>query len=243
MPTDLSTLNDQQRNAVLESIENNIVLMAAAGSGKTSTLIKRTQYLIDDLGVSPSEIMLITFTNKAANEIKTRMLNVSSESGKMWIGTFHRICTRLIRSFGSRLGIQNFIIMDTKESKNLVKEILDKRGVSHNPYMINDIFAKISSYKNNLIKPAALLAQQKELQIFVDTYQEYQNICWRRKTFDFDDIIIYTILLLSSYPDVTDWIHNNIKYLMVDETQDTNSAQFQLIKLLAGNNNVMIVGK
>lgn len=243
MPTDLSTLNDQQKNAVLESINHNVVLMAAAGSGKTSTLVKRTQYLIDDLGVAPENIMMITFTNKAANEIRERVSAVSPNAYKMWIGTFHRICTRLIRMFGGKLGIQNFTIMDTKESKNLIKEILDNRGKEYNPYMINEFMSKISTYKNNLIKPAAVLANPDEKTIFADVYQEYQNISWRRKSFDFDDLIIYTILLLSSYPDVLQWVHDNIKYLMVDETQDTNSSQFQLIKLLAGENNIMMVGK
>lgn len=240
--TDLTTLNDQQRIAVLESVNHNVVLMAAAGSGKTSTLVKRTQYLIDDLGVSPENIMLITFTNKAANEIKERVSAVSKDAYKMWIGTFHRICTRLIRMFGKKLGIQNFTIMDTKDSKNLIKEILDDKGIDHTPYMINDIVAKISTYKNNLIKPAKVLENPDEKKIYASVYQEYQNISWRRKSFDFDDLIIYTILLLSSYPDVLQWVHDNIKYLMVDETQDTNSSQFQLIKLLAGNNNIMMVG-
>lgn len=199
--------------------------------------------MIDELGVSPSQIMMITFTNKAATEIKNRMMDASGEAHKMWIGTFHRICTRLIRMFGAKLGIQSFVIMDTKEGKNLIREILNDRGVEYSPYMVNEILTKISSYKNNLIKPATVLASQKERQLFADVYQEYQNICWKRKTFDFDDLIIYTILLLSSYSDITDWVHANIKYLMVDETQDTNSAQFQLVKLITGNNNVMIVGK
>ena len=126
MSTDLSTLNDQQRIAVLESINHNVVLMAAAGSGKTSTLVKRTQYLIDDLGIKPENIMMITFTNKAAGEIRDRVSAVSKDAYKMWIGTFHRICTRLMRMFGNKLGIQRFTIMDTKESKNLIKEILDE---------------------------------------------------------------------------------------------------------------------
>jgi DNA helicase-2/ATP-dependent DNA helicase PcrA len=240
--TDLTTLNDQQRIAVLESINHNVVLMAAAGSGKTSTLVKRTQYLIDDLGVKPENIMMITFTNKAAGEIKDRVMAVSSDAYKMWIGTFHRICTRLIRMFGNKLGIQNFTIMDTKESKALVKEILDDKGVEYTPYLVSQIITKISTYKNNLIKPAAVLANPDEKKLFAAVYQDYQNISWRRKSFDFDDLIIYTILLLSSYPDVLQWVHDNIKYLMVDETQDTNSSQFQLIKLLAGNNNIMMVG-
>jgi len=240
--TDLSTLNDQQRNAVLESIGNNVVLMAGAGAGKTATLVRRTQYLIDDLGISPSNIMMITFTNKAANEIRERVSAISNESHKMWIGTFHRICTRLMRMFGSRLGIQNFTIMDAKEAKNLVKEILNDKGIEYTPFMVNQIVSKISTYKNNLVKPAKVLANPDEKKIYADVYQEYQNISWRRKNFDFDDLIIYTILLLSSYSDVLEWVHNNIKYLMIDETQDTNSAQFQLIKLLAGENNIMMVG-
>ena len=240
--TDLTTLNDQQRFAVEQSINKNVVLMAAAGSGKTATLVKRTQYLIDDLGVNPQNIMMITFTNKAASEIRERVSAVAPNAYKMWIGTFHRICTRLIRMFGSHLGIQNFSIMDTKESKNLVKEILESRGHDYTPYLVNEIIGKISTYKNNLIKPAKVLADPDERKIFAAVYQEYQNISWRRKSFDFDDLIIYTILLLSSYPDVLQWVNENIKYIMVDETQDTNSAQFQLIKLLAGNNNIMMVG-
>lgn len=240
--TDLTTLNDQQRIAVLESIDHNVVLMAAAGSGKTSTLVKRTQYLIDDLSVKPENIMMITFTNKAAGEIRERVMAVSNDAYKMWIGTFHRVCTRLMRMFGGKLGIQNFTIMDTKESKALIKEILDDKGVEYTPYMVSEIVTKISTYKNNLIKPAKVLADPDEKKIFASVYQDYQNISWRRKSFDFDDLIIYTILLLSSYPDVLQWVHENIKYLMVDETQDTNSSQFQLIKLLAGDNNIMMVG-
>ncbi len=240
--TDLSTLNDQQRIAVLESMDKNVVLLAGAGAGKTKTLVTRTQYLIDDLGVSPQNIMIITFTNKAAGEIRERVSAISSEAYKMWIGTFHRICTRLMRMFGSKLGIQNFTIMDAKESKNLIKEILESLGVEHNAYMVNEMATKISTYKNNLIKPAKVLADPNEKKIFATVYQEYQNISWRRKNFDFDDLIIYTILLLSSYQDVLQWVHENIKYLMVDESQDTNSAQFQLIQLIAGDNNIMMVG-
>ena len=209
---------------------------------KTSTLVRRTQYLIDDLGVSPQNIMMITFTNKAAGEIRERVSAISPEAYKMWIGTFHRICTKLIRMFGNYLGIQNFTIMDTKDSKALIRDILSARGVEFTAHEVNAIVNKISQYKNNLIKPVVVLANQDEKRIYAEVYQEYQNISWRRKSFDFDDLIIYTILLLSSYPDVASWVHENIKYLMVDETQDTNSAQFQLIKLLAGNNNIMMVG-
>ena len=167
--------------------------------------------------------MMITFTNKAASEIRDRVSAVAPNAYKMWIGTFHKICTRLIRMFGSHLGIQNFTIMDTKESKNLVKEILEARGHDFTPYLVNEIVAKISTYKNNLIKPVKVLADPDERKIFAAVYQEYQNISWRRKSFDFDDLIIYTILLLSSYPDVLQWVNENIKYIMVDECLTGNT--------------------
>lgn len=240
--TNLSMLNEQQRNAVLQSIDHNVVLLAGAGSGKTATLVKRTQYLIDDLGVAPNNIMLITFTNKAANEIRERVSQVCPMGYKMWIGTFHRICSRIIRMFGDKLGIQNFTILDTKDAKAIIKDILEREGVEYNRYLVNDIAAKISTYKNELMKPARVLANGEEKKLYAMVYQEYQNICWQRKSFDFDDLIIYAILLLNSYPDVQEWMHSNIRYLMVDETQDTNSAQFTLIKLIIGDNNVMCVG-
>lgn len=241
MTTDLSNLNEQQKQAVLQSIDHNVVLMAGAGSGKTSTLVKRTQYLINDIGVNPSNIMLVTFTNKAAGEIRDRIAAVSPDAYKMWIGTFHRICVRLIRMFGDHLNIGNFTIMDSRDSKNLIRGILESKGIQTTPFMINAVQSKISEYKNNIIRPAQALASGDN-RMYADAYQEYQNISWQRKTFDFDDLIIYTILLLSSYPDVADWCHDTFKYIMVDETQDTNSAQFQLIKLLVGDNNTMLVG-
>ena len=108
MATDLTRLNEQQRNAVLESIDSNVVLLAAAGSGKTATIVKRTEYLIDDLNVKPENIMMITFTNKAAKEIVERVANITSDAYKMWIGTFHSICVRILRKYGHYMGINYF---------------------------------------------------------------------------------------------------------------------------------------
>lgn len=239
--TDLSSLNEQQKNAVLSSIDHNIVLLAGAGAGKTSTMIKRTQYLIDDNNISPENIMLVTFTNKAANEIMERMLKVNSNANKIWIGTFHKICTRLIRLHGEKLNIKNFSILDTKDAKNLIRDILKSKGVEFTPFLVNSIISQISTFKNNLRRPSQVLLDEKVNKLYADVYQEYQNICWQRKTFDFDDLIIYTILLLS-YDEVKAWVHNKFKYIMVDEAQDTNMAQFMLIKLLIGTNNIMLVG-
>ena len=240
--TNLSMLNEQQKEAVIQSIDNNIVLMAGAGSGKTATLVKRTQYLIDDMGVSPSSIMLITFTNKAANEIRERISTVTKDYYKMWIGTFHRICSRIIRMFGDKMGIKNYTILDTREAKNIVSTLLQDNGVDASKYVVNEYLNKISKYKNELKNPEKVLSEGKENTTFTSVYRQYQNICWQRKCFDFDDLIIYAIMLLSSYEEVRDWVHSNILYTMVDETQDTNSAQFALIKLIVGDNNVMVVG-
>lgn len=239
---DLSKLNTQQRDAIEQSINNNVVLLAAAGSGKTTVLVKRTEYLIDDLKVDPQNIMMITFTNKAANEIRERVAKVSQNAYKMWIGTFHRICTKILRMFGSRMGIQNFTIIDQKDAKALIKSIIEQTKPDVSSYYISHVQSKISSYKNNLIGPSRILMDSNEDRYIASVYQEYQNICWQKKSFDFDDLIIYTIHLLSSYKDVLDWVHGMFKYIMVDETQDTNSAQFVLIKLLCGANNIMCVG-
>jgi DNA helicase-2/ATP-dependent DNA helicase PcrA len=186
--------------------------------------------------------MMITFTNKAANEILERVSKITPEAYKMWIGTFHKICTRLIRMFGEKLGVKSFTILDTNDAKNLIKEIVTGMGLEWGSYMINTAQSKISEYKSNMIKPTKVLEYYKEDRTIAAIYQEYQNICWKRKSFDFDDLIIYAILLLSSYPEVLDWVHDHIKYVMVDESQDTGTNQYQLVKLIVGSNNLMMVG-
>ena len=242
MNTDLSSLNEQQKDAVLKSINSNVVLLAGAGSGKTFTLVKRTEYLINDLGVNPSNIMLVTFTNKAANEIKERISKISDDANKMWIGTFHRICTRLIRQFGSKLGINSFTILDTKDARKIIKDALNKYGEEDSLMNIKFYQAKISEFKNNLLGKSDVKNDPTISSVIANVYEEYLDYCWKHKTFDFDDLITYAILLLSSFKEVSDWVHNNIKYIMVDECQDTNSAQFVLIKLIVGNNNTMLIG-
>ena len=123
MATDLSKLNEQQKNAVLESFDSNIALFAGAGSGKTKTIVTRVEYLVDDLNVKPENIMMITFTNKAAKEILERVANITNDAYKMWIGTFHSICTRILRKFGHFMCINHFSIIDDKESQKIIKKI------------------------------------------------------------------------------------------------------------------------
>lgn len=242
MLTDLSGLNPQQKDAVLQSIDHNVVLLAGAGSGKTFTLVKRTEYLITDMGINPENIMLVTFTNKAANEIKERMNKLSPDAYKMWIGTFHRICTRIMRMFGWHLGIDSFTIIDTKDARKIIKDFLAQEGEDDNIENVKAYQAKISKFKNNLVKKDDARNDPNVSTVLANVYANYMDYCWKNKSFDFDDLITYTILLLSSFKDVSEWVHNNIKYIMVDECQDTNSAQFILIKLIRGDNNTMLVG-
>lgn len=213
---------------------------------KTATIVKRTEYLVDDLQVKPENIMMITFTNKAAKEIIERVANITQDAYKMWIGTFHGICVKILRKFGHYMGINYFSIIDDKESKAILKQICLGLGRDLSKQSLKDVRTKISTYKSNLINPERVLTDycQNNLEdtFVASAYREYQNQCWREKSFDFDDLIIYTIMLLSSYPDVNKWIHENIKYVMIDESQDTSTDQYQLIRLLAGQNNLMMVG-
>ena len=240
--TDLTSLNAQQRDAVLQSVNHNVVLLAGAGSGKTHTLVKRTEYLITDLNVSPANIMLVTFTNKAASEIMERIQKISPDANKMWIGTFHKICVRIIRMFGKNLGITNFTILDTKDARNIIKKILKAHGEETSADKVKFYQAGISELRNGLVGKEQALNDPNIEKKFAEIYVDYVDTCWKNKTFDFDDLIMYGMLLISTFPYVANWIHNNIKYIMVDECQDTNVAQFTLIKLLAGNNNTLLVG-
>lgn len=235
----LEQLNDQQKAAIMESIDRNVVLMAAAGSGKTKTLVTRTKLLLTEYNVSPSEIMLITFTNKAVNEIQSRILDSCSSIDGMWIGTFHNVCSRIIRKFGFPLGIQNFTILDTDASKKLIKDILTKANM--NVEHCVKVQKMISDMKNNLISSKQCMSMPGVNRAFANVYKIYNDTCWQRKTFDFDDMIIYALLLLENQS-VQDWFHANVKYVMVDEAQDSNKGNFMLIDRIVGNNNVMLFG-
>lgn len=245
MATDLSGLNPQQYDAVVNTYEKNTVLVAGAGSGKTFVLKSRVSYLIEDLGVDPSAIMVITFTNKAAGEIKKRLSTVSSDAHRMWLGTFHSICVKVLRLFGEDLGIKKFTILDEKDGRALLRQILEANHLPNDAQTVKTYLSKISSYKNNLIPPSQLMAHypNEESNIdFIRVYDRYQQETWQRRLFDFDDLICYTVRLLQRSQRVRDWFHFNIKYIMIDESQDTNSSQFELIRLMIGPNNLLLVG-
>lgn len=244
METNLDILNDQQKQAVLESINHNIVLVAAAGSGKTKTLVTRTEYLINEVGVLPSQIMLITFTNKAVNEIKERIAAACPNSQGMWVGTFHNISGRIIRMFGSKLGITRYTMLDESDSKAIIKEIMEESNLNFpiTPATISAYRRRISDCKNNLIRPRDIQEKTSEDITFKRVFEAYQTRCWRQKTFDFDDLLVYALMLLSNYEDVLNWFRTNIKYVMADECQDGNQVNLDMLKYIAGENNIMLVG-
>lgn len=175
------------------------------------------------MGVKPEEIMLVTFTNKAANEIQQRIAKVTPDFYKMWIGTFHRNCTRILRMFGKYLNINNFSIIDTKDARNIIKKHMAACGEDTSLPNIKYYQTKISELKNNLIGKEQARNDVTINGNLAEIYAGYVDECWKHKTFDFDDLITYTILLLSSFKPVSDWVHNHIKYIMVDEclTGDT----------------------
>lgn len=241
---DLSNLNDQQKNAIINTFDNNCIVIAGAGSGKTRVLTNRVGYLIDDMGVNPKNIMAVTFTNKAANELKVRLTKICNDLSSMWVGTFHSICVKILKNFGEDIGIKNFTIMDTKDSKELMKEVLKSKNIPIEKSTITKYLNKISRYKNNLINSKEVFrkATKESEREFAQIYDDFENESWRRRAFDFDDLIVYTVALLIKSKRTRDWFHDNVKYIMVDESQDVNTSQFKLLSLLAGNNNLYLVG-
>lgn len=241
------TLNEPQRQAVLQT-EGPVLILAGAGSGKTRVLTHRTAYLIEEKGVNPYNIMAITFTNKAAGEMRERiddMVGYGSES--IWVTTFHSTCVRILRRFIDRLGFDtNFTIYDADDQKSLMKDICKRLEIDTKIYKEKTFLGVISSAKDEMIGPTefalnagADYAKQKQAQV----YREYQQVLKKNNALDFDDLIFYTVELFKNDAEVLDYYQERFRYIMVDEYQDTNTAQFQLIHLLAGKyKNLCVVG-
>lgn len=241
------TLNEQQKQGVLTT-EGPVLILAGAGSGKTRVLTHRIAYLIEEKGVAPYNIMAITFTNKAAKEMRERVDNlVEFGSEGVWVCTFHSTCVRILRRFIERLGYRtNFTIYDTDDQKSIVKDIIKRMNLDPKMYKERTILAAISSAKDELIGPDELLiragtnfAERKTAEI----YLEYQNTLKKNNAVDFDDLICLTVELFRECPDVLEHYQERFRYIMVDEYQDTNTAQFKLISLLASKyENLCVVG-
>jgi DNA helicase-2/ATP-dependent DNA helicase PcrA len=241
------TLNAEQKKAVLQT-DGPVLILAGAGSGKTRVLTHRVAFLIDECGVNPWNIMAITFTNKAAGEMRDRVdkiVGFGSES--IWVATFHSTCVRILRRYADRLGYQNnFTIYDTDDSKSLMKDICKKYQLETVRLKLRRIMSAISSCKDNLVSPdeyyLANGGDPEKLKIS-KAYSEYQIALKKNNAMDFDDLIYNTVELFKKNPDVLESYQERFKYIMVDEYQDTNNAQFELIRLLADKyRNLCVVG-
>ena len=247
MSTRYDTLNDRQREAVFQT-DGPVLILAGAGSGKTRVLTYRAAYLIEEMGVNPYNIMAITFTNKAAGEMRERIDDiVGFGSESIWVSTFHSTCVRILRRHIDRLGYDNnFTIYDTDDQKNIMKEICKRLEIDTKLYKERTFLSAISTAKDELISPeefslraAGDFALQKQAQV----YREYQQVLKKNNALDFDDLIVKCVELLKADPQVLDYYQERFRYIMVDEYQDTNTAQFHLVKLLADKyKNLCVVG-
>ena len=243
----LEGLNDKQYEAVVTT-EGPCLVIAGAGSGKTKVLTHKIAYLIGEKGAKPWDILAITFTNKAANEMKQRITDLIGDDAKdIWMGTFHSICVRILRRFIDRIGFESsFIIFDTSDQKTLIKGCMKDLGIDDK--LLNDraIQSEISNVKNEMLEPEQYAVRAKgdfRKEKISSVYTLYQKRLKENNAIDFDDIINYTIKILMENPDVLEYYSNKFKYVLVDEYQDTNKAQFTLVTLLASKNgNITVVG-
>ncbi|MBR1930392.1 MAG: UvrD-helicase domain-containing protein [Lachnospiraceae bacterium] len=241
------TLNREQKEAVMHT-EGPLLLLAGAGSGKTRVLTHRIAYLIDEMGVQPWNILAITFTNKAAGEMRERVDNlVGFGSDQIWVSTFHSACIRILRRHIDRLGYESsFTIYDTDDQKSLIKNICKRLEIDTKIHKERSIMSAISSAKDELVG-----VQEYQLgamgdfnkTIIARVYREYQESLKKNNALDFDDIIVKTVELFKSCPEILDNYQERFRYIMVDEYQDTNTAQFELIRVLADKyRNLCVVG-
>lgn len=241
----LNGMNDRQSEAV-QTTEGPLLIMAGAGSGKTRVLTHRIAYLIDEKMVNPWNILAITFTNKAAREMKERAYALNPATQDCLIATFHSMCVRILRRDADHIGYnRNFTIVDPGEQRTLMKRILKTLNLDPKKWSERTILATISNAKNDLIDDVAYEAQAGDLytQIVAKCYKAYQKELRQSEAVDFDDLIMLTLRLFDQNPDVLTYYQQKFQYIHVDEYQDTNHAQYQLVKLLASRfKNICVVG-
>ena len=241
------TLNEPQREAVFQT-EGPLLILAGAGSGKTRVLTHRIAYLIEEQGVNPWNILAITFTNKAAGEMRDRvdqLVGFGSES--IWVSTFHSMCVRILRRHIELLGYDtNFTIYDTDDQKTLMKDVCKLLEIDTKRFRERALMSAVSQAKNELITPEEFrlnaggdFAQRK----IADVYEEYEKQLRANNALDFDDLLFKTVQLFQTQKDVLEYYQERFRYMMVDEYQDTNTVQFELIRLLAAKyRNLCVVG-
>ncbi|MHB8841962.1 MAG: DNA helicase PcrA [Candidatus Aquicultor sp.] len=242
----LDKLNPVQQTAVTHE-DGPVLILAGAGSGKTRVLTYRIAYLIKEKGVNPLDMLAITFTNKAAKEMKERIAAlVGGVSRVMWISTFHSTCARILRQEAERLGYsKNFVIYDSNDSGRLITYCMRDLNIDNKRYPSNKVAAVISSAKNELMdaETYGMRAQTYAERVVADVYKLYQERLYKSNAFDFDDLIMVTVNLFQLFPSVLEAYREKFKYILVDEYQDTNLAQYELVRTLAGKyRNLCVVG-
>ena len=243
----LEGLNDKQHEAVVTT-EGPCLVIAGAGSGKTKVLTHKIAYLIGEKQVKPWNIIAITFTNKAANEMKERIANLVGDVAKdIWMGTFHSICVRILRRFIDRIGFDtSFIIFDTSDQRTLIKACLKDLNIDDKMFTDRSVLSEISNAKNEMLEPSQYTIRANgdyRKEKIATVYELYQKRLKENNAIDFDDIINYTIKILMENPDILEYYANKFQYVLVDEYQDTNKSQFTLITLFASKNgNITVVG-
>ena len=241
------TLNEEQREAVFHT-EGPLLILAGAGSGKTRVLTHRIAYLIEEKGINPWNILAITFTNKAAGEMRERVDDiVGFGSESIWVSTFHSTCVRILRRHIDRLGYDNnFTIYDSDDQKTLMKDVCKLLQIDTKTYRERTILSAISSAKDEMITP-----EEYELNAYGDfskkkiaeAYKEYERQLKANNALDFDDLLVKTVQLFQTQPEILEYYQDRFRYIMVDEYQDTNTVQFKLISLLAAKyKNLCVVG-
>jgi DNA helicase-2/ATP-dependent DNA helicase PcrA len=243
---DLSVLNPQQREAVTHG-SGPLLVLAGAGSGKTRVITYRIAYLMNELGVHPGHILAVTFTNKAANEMLTRVEKLGPPAGaRPWIGTFHSTSLRILRRHAERLGFtKSFAVYDTSDQLTLIRRCMRELTVNDDAFPPRAVLSRISNAKNELIGPEEYA--KTNLDFFgarvADIYRLYQKRLREYDAMDFDDLIGKYVELLEKNDDVRAELHDRFRHLLIDEYQDTNRAQYVLVKLLAGQHgNIVAVG-
>ena len=247
------TLNPAQKEAVL-NYDKPSLIVAGAGSGKTRVLTSRIAYMIEQ-GVHPGSILALTFTNKAAREMRERIeqLVPDGRARYIWMGTFHSVFYRILRQEAGRLGFDaNFTIYDTANSESLLSTIIKERNLNTDEYKPRDIHSRISLAKNNLVTAEAYAAntsfvaedRQRKRPEFSAIFLEYARRCKANNAMDFDDLLIYANILFRDFPDALEQYRNRFRYILVDEYQDTNYAQYLIVRRLAQtHSNVCVVGE
>ncbi len=240
-------LNDMQKEAVM-CTEGPLLILAGAGSGKTTVLVNRIAYLLTQKNVRPYNILAITFTNKAANEMKTRVERLFDESANdMWVSTFHSMCVKILRRYITKIGYESdFVIYDSADSQTVIKDCLKQLNLSDANFKPRSVLAQISKAKDDLIDPQSfekMYSGDFRMSKIARIYSAYQHILKANNALDFDDIIVNTVKLFEENPDALEYYQKKFHYIMVDEYQDTNNAQYRLISLLsAARRNLCVVG-